>query len=105
MGNLSGQRQLLCMARALLRRCKVLTLDEATASIDMATDATIQRTLLARNAGATTLTIAHRLNTILHCDAVLVMHKGRVAEMGPPSELKETEGSRFAALCAAAEHH
>ena len=105
-GNLStGQRQLVCMARALLRRCQVLTLDEATASIDMATDAAIQRTLRARHGGATMLTVAHRLNTIMHCDQVIVMHKGRVGEMGPPLELKATPGSRFGALCNAAEEH
>jgi len=103
--NLSaGQRQLLCMARALLKGCKVLTLDEATASIDMQTDATIQRTLRERHANATTLTVAHRINTIMASDAVLVMNNGQVAEMGPPSALRETPGSRFAALCAAAEH-
>ena len=84
---------------------QVLTLDEATASIDMATDAAIQRTLRDRHGGATTLTVAHRLNTIMHCDQVIVMDNGRVGEMGPPLELKERSGSRFGKLCEAAEQH
>lgn len=103
--NLSaGQRQLICMARALLKGCRMLTLDEATASIDMATDVAIQRTLREHHGHVTSLTVAHRLNTIMHCDVVIVMDAGKVGEMGPPNELKETDGTRFAALCAAAEH-
>ena len=84
--NLSaGQRQLLCMARALLKRSKVLVLDEATANLDMETDHLIQTTVLHELGDATTMTIAHRLDTIMGCDRVLVMDAGRVAEMAPPT--------------------
>jgi len=100
-GNLSmGQRQLLCLCRALLKRSRVLVLDEATASVDMDSDALIQRTLQDGLGGTTVLTIAHRLDTIMHCDRVIVMHEGIVAEAGPPAVLKSTAGSRFAELCA-----
>jgi len=103
--NLSaGQRQLLCMARALLMKAKVLVLDEATANLDMETDALIQSTLHAQLGDATTLTIAHRLNTIMTSDRILVMDAGVVAEMAPPEELKRTPGSLFAKLVQAAEH-
>ena len=104
--NLSaGQRQLLCMARALLKRCRVLVLDEATANLDLETDALIQRTLEELSGDATTLTIAHRLNTIMNSDKVLVMDAGRVADNSPapPHVLKNTEGTIFARLCKAAE--
>jgi len=98
-GNLSmGQRQLLCLARALLKRARVLVLDEATASVDMQSDALIQRTLRDGLSGTTVLTIAHRLETIMHCDRIIVMHEGVVAEAGPPEELKNRSGSRFAEL-------
>ena len=100
-GNFSmGQRQLLCLCRTLLKRCRVLVLDEATASVDMESDALIQRTLRSGLDGTTVLTIAHRLDTIMHCDRVIVMHAGIVAESGPPVALKNTKGSRFADLCA-----
>jgi ATP-binding cassette subfamily C (CFTR/MRP) protein 1 len=98
-GNLSmGQRQLLCLCRALLRRARILVLDEATASVDLESDALIQRTLQNELEGTTVLTIAHRLDTIMHCDRVVVMHEGQVAESGAPDELKSKPGGRFAEL-------
>jgi ABC-type multidrug transport system fused ATPase/permease subunit len=89
--NLSqGQRQLLCLARALLKAPKVLLMDEATASIDYATDAKIQGTL--REIRNTTLTIAHRLQTIIDYDKVLVLDRGRVVEWGAPADLLDKDG-------------
>merc|ERR1712070_925222 len=85
--NLSlGQRQLLCLARAILRKSKVLVLDEATASVDLDTDRLIQETL-SQLRGVTTLTIAHRLDSIIDHDKVVVLDKGRVAEYDNPRVL------------------
>jgi ABC-type multidrug transport system fused ATPase/permease subunit len=97
--NLSqGQRQLLCLARALLKAPKVLVMDEATASIDYATDSKIQDTLreLKNN---TILTIAHRLQTIVDYDAVLVLDKGEVKEYASPWELLQQEDGLFRSMC------
>jgi len=93
--NLSvGQRQLFCLARALLRKAKIVVLDEATASVDQATDEFIQRTLR-KLEGVTMLTIAHRLDTIIDYDMVCVLSKGEVLEYAPPKELVALEGSVF----------
>ena len=97
--NLSvGERQLLNLARALLSQPKLLVLDEATASIDGATDALIQHMLRTRFPGTTLLTIAHRLHTIMDNDFVLVMHDGKAAEFGAPCDLLEMEGGLFSEL-------
>lgn len=98
--NLSqGQRQLLCLARALLKNPKVLMMDEATASIDYNTDNKIQETI--RELKSTIITIAHRLQTIADYDKVLVLEKGEVVEYGHPHELlkKEGEGAIFKGMC------
>lgn len=97
--NLSqGQRQLLCLARALLKAPRVLLMDEATASIDYATDGKIQDTL--RDVKESTiLTIAHRLQTIIDYDKVLVLDKGKVIEYDAPWELISREGSIFRGMC------
>jgi ABC-type multidrug transport system fused ATPase/permease subunit len=80
------------LARALLAKPKVLIMDEATASVDGETDAFIQRMLRTRFKDTTLLTVAHRLNTIMDYDSILVMDKGRSAEFGPPLELLEQNG-------------
>ena len=83
--NLSvGQRQLLCMARALLKKNKILLMDEATANVDQETDEVIQRTIKTTFKDKTVLTIAHRLNTIIDMDRVMVMDAGRVIEFDSP---------------------
>ncbi|KAG1740326.1 P-loop containing nucleoside triphosphate hydrolase protein [Suillus lakei] len=92
----AGQRQLLCFARALLRKTKVLVLDEATSAVDLDTDRAIQEIIrgpIFRD--VTILTIAHRLNTIMESDRVLVLDVGRIAEFDAPSKLMENQSSIF----------
>ncbi|KAL6712798.1 Transporter of the ATP-binding cassette (ABC) [Lecanora helva] len=97
--NLSqGQRQLLCLARALLKAPRVLLMDEATASIDYTTDTKIQNTLREVK-GSTIITIAHRLQTIIDYDKVLVLDKGTMIEYDSPWKLISTEGSIFRGMC------
>ncbi|KAI0655608.1 P-loop containing nucleoside triphosphate hydrolase protein [Cubamyces menziesii] len=99
-GNLSvGQRQILALARAIARQSKLLILDEATSAIDYETDSVIQRSLReAVSKDTTVLTIAHRLQTIMDADKILVLDSGRVAEFGPPAELLKNKKGIFAAL-------
>lgn len=96
-----GQRQLLCMARAILRRCSVLVLDECTASVDHETDALIQDTVRGQLGDTTVICIAHRLRTIAYYDLILVMDKGSVAEMDHPYTLMSRERSLFRGMCLA----
>ncbi|XP_054437323.1 ATP-binding cassette sub-family C member 2 isoform X2 [Pteronotus mesoamericanus] len=91
--NLSiGQRQLLCLARALLRKSKILIMDEATAAIDLETDHLIQLTIQKEFSHCTTITIAHRLHTIIDSDKVMVLDNGKIVEYGSPEELLEARG-------------
>uniref|UniRef100_A0ABI8ALE2 ATP binding cassette subfamily C member 10 n=1 Tax=Felis catus TaxID=9685 RepID=A0ABI8ALE2_FELCA len=93
-----GQRQLLCLARALLTDAKILCIDEATASVDQKTDQLLQQTICKRFADKTVLTIAHRLNTILNSDRVLVLQAGRVMELDSPAALRSQPHSLFQQL-------
>ena len=94
----SGQRQLLCLARALLRNNKILVIDEATANVDQKTDELIQETLRKRFADCTVLTIAHRINTIIDSDRIMVMEGGELVEFDSPKTLLENRDSIFSML-------
>lgn len=98
--NLSqGQRQLLCLARAIVSRPKVMVLDEATSAVDMSTDAMIQRSIREEFTDSTLIVIAHRLSTIADFDRILVLADGQVAEYGSPRDLWEEEGGAFRSMC------
>ncbi|WAR17124.1 MRP1-like protein, partial [Mya arenaria] len=94
--NLSvGQRQMVCLTRSLLRKSKVLVLDEATAAVDMETDELIQRTIREEFKGCTILTIAHRLNTIMDYDKIMVLDNGLIKEFDSPKNLLADSTSTF----------
>ncbi|XP_048141043.1 ABC transporter C family member 12-like isoform X3 [Rhodamnia argentea] len=93
-----GQRQLLCLARALLRRSKILVLDEATAAVDVSTDSLIQKAIREEFNYCTMLIIAHRLNTIIDTDQILVLDSGHVAEHDTPENLLSNEASAFSKM-------
>ncbi|XP_028966394.1 multidrug resistance-associated protein 1 [Galendromus occidentalis] len=98
-GNISvGQRQLVCLARAVLRKRRILVLDEATASVDLETDALIQETIRSAFSDSTIITIAHRINTILDSDIVVLMSAGHISEIGPPRDLLSNPSSEFAEM-------
>ncbi|ORX59695.1 multi drug resistance-associated protein MRP [Hesseltinella vesiculosa] len=90
-----GQRQLICLARALLRRTKVLVLDEATASIDVEIDQRIQKTIREQFKHCTILTIAHRINTVMDSDRILILDKGSMVEFDTPANLLADRDSYF----------
>ncbi|KAK9456564.1 P-loop containing nucleoside triphosphate hydrolase protein [Dipodascopsis uninucleata] len=99
-GNLSqGQRQLMCLARSLLRSPKVILLDEATASIDYNTDAQIQETIREEFADTTIITIAHRLRSIIDYDMILVLDAGMIKEYDKPHNLLQMKDSIFRSMC------
>ena len=97
-----GERQLICMARALLRKPKILIMDEATASLDNTTDTFLQQMIRKQFAHCTTLTIAHRLNTIMDSTRVCVMDQGVVAEFDTPYNLLHKEDGIFKGMVMAA---
>ncbi|KAL2245236.1 UNVERIFIED_CONTAM: ABC transporter C family member 3 [Sesamum indicum] len=95
-----GQRQLVCLGRVLLKKSKVLVLDEATASVDTATDNLIQQTLKQHFTDSTVITIAHRITSVLDSDMVLLLDNGRIKEYDSPDKLLEDKSSFFAKLVA-----
>lgn len=94
----AGQRQLICIGRVLLRKPKILVMDEATAQIDNQTDDLIQRVVRVIFKKSTVLTIAHRLNTIINSDCIMVLEAGKLGEMGTPANLLARKGSLFKSL-------
>ncbi|CAJ1458635.1 unnamed protein product, partial [Effrenium voratum] len=95
-----GQRQLLTLGRSLLWPCKVRIFDEPTSNIDAATDQTIQQLLRCPTTfgESTQMTVAHRLQTVVDCDRILVMSAGHLVETGPPRELLASVNSHLAAM-------
>jgi ABC-type multidrug transport system fused ATPase/permease subunit len=93
-----GQRQLFCLGRALLKKSRILVLDEATASVDAQTDAVIQRTIHKQFANCTVISVAHRIPTVMDSNKVLVLDAGLVKEFDSPTRLLEKQSSLFAAL-------
>uniref|UniRef100_H2MRJ2 ATP-binding cassette, sub-family C (CFTR/MRP), member 9 n=1 Tax=Oryzias latipes TaxID=8090 RepID=H2MRJ2_ORYLA len=93
-----GQRQLFCLARAFVRKSSILIMDEATASIDMATENILQKVVMTAFADRTVVTIAHRVHTILTADLVIVMKRGNIVEYDKPKTLLEQEDGMFASF-------
>ncbi|KAJ2379524.1 ATPase-like protein, partial [Coemansia sp. RSA 2611] len=93
----SGQQQLFSLCRLLMRKRKVMILDEATANVDLETDRKMQELIRSEFSDCTVLTIAHRLDTIMSSDRIIVMEKGEIAEIGPPQVLM-AKGGKFAEL-------
>ena len=97
--NLSaGERQLICMARAMIRKSKIIIMDEATSSIDYNTEQLIQKAILTTLKDSTVITIAHRIKTILEYDRILVFEQGKLIEQGSPKELIEKKEGHFYGL-------
>ncbi|XP_015795703.1 multidrug resistance-associated protein 7 [Tetranychus urticae] len=96
-----GQRQLICLTRALLSRAKIICFDEITSSIDRETDQVLEKTIRSSFKHSTILTVAHKIETVLYCDRVLLMEGGRIIEDGNPQKLKMNTSSKFYKLWSA----
>lgn len=94
----SGQKQLICLARILLRQSKIVVLDEATANVDPTTDAIIQATIRREFKNSTVITIAHRIETILDCDRIMILDSGQMVEFDAPDRLVAKGNNYFASL-------
>ena len=94
----SGEKQLICISRAILRGSKVVILDEATANIDVVTEQKIQKLIEVEFKGSTMITIAHRLNTIIKSDRVMVLSYGEIIEFDKPATLMNDPASEFSSL-------
>jgi len=90
-----GERQLIGVARAILRQCKILLMDEASSGLDASTDEILQKTIREEFRGTTTLTVAHRLETIMDSNVIIVMSNGSILEKAPPSDLLKDQNSEF----------
>ncbi|QCD92425.1 putative ABC transport system ATP-binding protein [Vigna unguiculata] len=95
-----GQRQLVCLGRVLLKKSKILVLDEATASVDTATDNLIQQTLRQHFSNSTVITIAHRITSVVDSDMVLLLSQGLIEEYDTLTTLLENKSSSFSQLVA-----
>lgn len=99
-----GQRQLFCLARAIIKPGRILIIDESTSSMDSETDELMQRVIRKEFEGRTVIAIAHRLHTVLDFDRVIMLEKGRIVETGNPQELLGTETSAFRTLYESLSH-
>lgn len=94
----SGEKQLICICRAILRKNKIVIMDEATANIDIVTEATVQKLISEEFKNSTVITVAHRLNTVVNSDKILVLSFGKVVEFDTPQSLQNNSDSEFYSL-------
>lgn len=95
----SGQKQLICLARAAISKCKILVLDEATANMDAETDQKLHRIIKETFTECTVISITHRLSSVFYCDKVLVLDCGLVVEFDNPNDLYKNNNSKFYKMC------
>ncbi|KAA6356674.1 MAG: putative ABC transporter, ATP-binding protein, partial [Streblomastix strix] len=100
----AGQHQLICFGRAILNICRIVVIDEATASVDAETDAKIQKTIREQFVEQTVFVIAHILNTIMNSDRIMAMQYGRIAELDVPTTILTSENSTFNKLVKSLDH-